>query len=252
MNEPQKKSRSATWLPVVLLLVALLSLFSAFRPQSNDSDFDLVGFGNLPVVDRGRAKPLDTYARISLMILSNKQTLFMGDNAATSHREHPKEWKKTTATRWLLDVVTKPQIARRYTVIRIDHPDILGLLDIQEERMYFSMHELLEHRDVLVQQFEMAQKTNQGDWTGYQRHVMKLSNRMNLYLSLEGVRSWLLIPPTNPEDITQEWLTLANASLGPGHGSDDGHNHPVPDEFSKEYAAAVRGAMDAWQPICAH
>jgi hypothetical protein len=177
------------------------------------------------------------------MMLSNKQTLFMGDDAATSDRHHPDDWKKTPARQWLLDVVTRPQIARRYTVIRIDHPEILGLLQIDEERMYFSLHELLEHRDVLVQQFELVQQVNQNDLTSYQRHVQKLSNRLSLYLSLEGVLSWFLIPP---EATDQDWLTLSSAAPGDAHHGNDGHNHPDLDAFEKEYAAALRGALDAW------
>jgi len=241
MNKPQKSSRASLVVPLVLLALSVLYLASAFRPQSNKTAFDLVGFGNLPIVDRGRVKPLDTYARISLMMLSNKQTLFMGDQAATSAREHPGEWKKSPAITWLLDVTTRPDVARRYTVIRIDHPDILGLLHIHEERQYFSMHELLEHRDVLVKQFEMVQQADQNELTGYQRHVQKLSNRLNLYLSLEGVLGWYLIP--EPGD-AQSWLTLADAApQDAAHGMQP--KGPV-GEYETAYAGAFRRALDAW------
>jgi ABC-type transport system involved in cytochrome c biogenesis permease subunit len=242
MNQPQGKSRAVLWVPILFLALSVLYLASAFRPQSNDTAFDLVGFGNLPVVDRGRVKPIDTYARISLMMLSNKQTLFMGEDAATSAREHPGNWEKSSAVHWLLDVVTRPDVARRYTVIRIDHPDILGLLHIHEERQYFSMHELLEHRDVLVQQFDMVQKANPSDLTTYQRHIQKLSNRLNLYLSLEGVMSWFLIPePGN----TESWQTLAAVAPG-GDFHGPGAQDVSPDEFETVYGGAVRTAMDAW------
>jgi ABC-type transport system involved in cytochrome c biogenesis permease subunit len=239
MNEPQGKSRAVLWVPIIFLAVSILYLASAFRPQSNDTEFDLVGFGNLPIVDRGRVKPIDTYARISLMMLSNKQTLFMGEDAATSAREHPGNWEKTSAVEWLLDVVTRPSVARRYTVIRIDHPDILGLLHIHEERQYFSMHELLEHRDVLVQQFDMVQNANQNELTTYQRHIQKLSNRLNLYLSLEGVMNWFLVPEPGSTD---SWLTLAQAAPGDGTRAMQGPQG----EFETRYAEAVRNAMDAW------
>jgi len=242
MTEATKPSGGKPWLPIVILVLGILYLGSAFRPQSNGTEFDLVGFGRLPVIDQGRVKPLDTYARTSLMVLSNKQTLFMGEGVATSERKHPEGLEKTAAINWLLDVVTRPEQARQYTMMRVDHPDILGLLGVQEERQYFSIAEMVENAEVLGAQFDMVQQTATSEMTGYQRQVLKLSNGFSLYVSLEGLMGWLVVPPS---DGSENWLTLQAAShAGHDHASGD-HTTPA-GTFEYDYQVALRSAFDAY------
>ena len=57
--------------PALILGLCLLYLLHVLTPPKADGPYDLVGFGQLPVVDQGRVKPLDTLARISLMIVSD-------------------------------------------------------------------------------------------------------------------------------------------------------------------------------------
>ncbi|MFO0880172.1 MAG: hypothetical protein U0840_22720 [Gemmataceae bacterium] len=56
--------------------------------------FKLEEFGRLPVVDNGRVKPIDTLARVSLMVLSGRQE-YKDDKGETQ-----------PATKWLLEVMT--------------------------------------------------------------------------------------------------------------------------------------------------
>jgi cytochrome c-type biogenesis protein CcsB len=55
-----------------LYLIGVVASSSAI--YHNDDKFDYERYGTLPVVERGREKPLDTVARTVLMILSGKQT----------------------------------------------------------------------------------------------------------------------------------------------------------------------------------
>ena len=73
MSKP-RSSRVATWFPVVVVALGLWSVVSALRPDP-EGDWALSEFANLPVVDQGRVKPMDTLARTSLLVLSKKQTI---------------------------------------------------------------------------------------------------------------------------------------------------------------------------------
>ena len=66
-------------------------LASSFRPAKEPGDFHLDAFGRIPVVHQGRIKPMDTLARTSLMVLSNKQTMWLQGDHGTAVRGH---WMK--------------------------------------------------------------------------------------------------------------------------------------------------------------
>jgi ABC-type transport system involved in cytochrome c biogenesis permease subunit len=220
--------RWARRLPWAALALGLLYLAGALRPAFT-GPYDLHAFGRLPVVDLGRVKPMETLARTSLMILSNKQTLFMDETSATSERQHPDTMHKQPALRWMLDVMAKPRQARAYTVVRIDHPDILALIGAGTDRHYFSVDEILVHADELNRQFSMAQEVKANDRTPYQRQVLRLANQLNQYVYVENVFGLLLVPPSAGD----EWVAIEA-----GHGHDGHENHPV--------AVATLDALRAW------
>jgi hypothetical protein len=119
------------WLPWIVALIALAWLSPALRsPRPGDDGFDTSAFGHLPVQVGGRIKPFDTLARNSLKIISGKQVV-------------RQDGHKTGATRWLLDVLFDGPTADRHEVFLIDDPDVLGLLNLQQDkRRRFSYAEL--------------------------------------------------------------------------------------------------------------
>ena len=48
---------------ILLVLTGLALVANALRPTRDSGEFDLVGFGRLPVLANGRIKPFDTIAR---------------------------------------------------------------------------------------------------------------------------------------------------------------------------------------------
>ena len=61
------------FLPLLVLLGAVIYGAMALRSPKNESSFDIVGFGRLPMLADGRFKPFDTEARVSLLRLQNRQ-----------------------------------------------------------------------------------------------------------------------------------------------------------------------------------
>ncbi len=114
-----------------LFLLGILIIVRGVMPVRYESRFNLKGFARLPVFEGGRLKPLDTAARSSLLILRGKQTfLAMGG-------------EKKTAIEWLAEAVFHPELARARQVFRIDHPEVLALMDLhQDNKKYFSWNDL--------------------------------------------------------------------------------------------------------------
>jgi ABC-type transport system involved in cytochrome c biogenesis permease subunit len=82
---------------IVFIVLGLALVFLGFTmyipsPPANAFAYDLAG--QLPVQQGGRVKPWDTLARVSLLVISNRQTYRDEDK-----KEHP-------AIQWLLDVMT--------------------------------------------------------------------------------------------------------------------------------------------------
>ncbi|MFQ5601230.1 MAG: cytochrome c biogenesis protein [Candidatus Krumholzibacteriia bacterium] len=203
------RSIVAWLLPASVLGLCVLYLGSALRPPKEEG-FQLSRFGRLPVVDQGRIKPIDTLARIGLMVLSNKQTMWLDGVRGTSDRDEVDNHVKIPAVHWLLDVMTRPERARQYTVVRIDHPDVLSLIDAERGRKYFSIDEILSHRQSLAEQIDRARAVPANELTPFQRQLLRLSQKLEVYFSAEDVMHLLLVPPPS-EDDAEPWQALADA-----------------------------------------
>ena len=61
--------------------------------------------------------------------------------------------------RWLLDVITGSEQARRHKVIRIYHPQVLDLLDLQRRKYYrYSLEEIMAKIDAFQEQVQQADR----------------------------------------------------------------------------------------------
>jgi ABC-type transport system involved in cytochrome c biogenesis permease subunit len=220
------------WLPIVLFLVAVAYVASHLRPVRDDA-FHADALGRLPVQDLGRTKPIDTLARTSLMVISNRQSLWMSGTEGAADRKTLSHAHRTPAVRWLLDVIAKPTQARQYAIFRIDHPDVLALIGAPEDRKYFSLDEIMSHEDALVSQFDHVRSIDKNDWTPFQRQLMNLHNKLALYFSLEDAERLRLVPPTDGQS---DWLTIRTAVTG-----------PRAEPGATAYARAMTGALLAWR-----
>ncbi|HEX7878462.1 MAG TPA: cytochrome c biogenesis protein CcsA [Candidatus Eisenbacteria bacterium] len=228
-------NRMNSWmsrLPHALLLLSILYVASHMRPDRSDG-WNTGQFGRLPVQDLGRVKPIDTLARTSLMVLSNRQSFYTAGESGGSDRKRLRNPHKTPAVRWLLDVVARPSQARTYEVFRIDHPDVLALIGAPDTRKYFSLNEIMANEDRLLAQFDQTRAIDKNDWTPYQRQLMNLHNKLSLYFTLEDAERLRFVPSPDGQ---ADWLTL-RTSDAPGR----------PTDSSIQYARSVTAAFIAWR-----
>ncbi|HEY0945812.1 MAG TPA: cytochrome c biogenesis protein CcsA [Opitutaceae bacterium] len=164
-------------IPLLVLALGALYLASTFFPRKPQSEFDLEGFGRLPVLVNGRVKPLDTVARTSLLMMQGRQR-FKAPNGETLS---PQEW--------LLDVVFRANVADNYQHFEIVHPELLDLFGLRPEdgagKKRFSFAQLHAKLPELQRQTELAEQTESAARNSFQRAVINLFQHVMQYHRLK-------------------------------------------------------------------
>ena len=166
------------FLPIALLLLGVAILARSFVPERNKGEFDVVGFGRLPVVVNGRVKPLDTVARTALVILQSSQSAVAPDGT------------KMTPNEWLLDVLFRSQRADAYQHFEINHPDLLALIGVTpadgRDGKRFSFRQIEPKIDELQRQARLAGPVEGALRTPFQKAVLQLYSNVGLYVRLKA------------------------------------------------------------------
>lgn len=195
--------RLLPWIVAVCVLAYVVSLFAR---GGHTSTLDWAAIGRIPVSSDGRVKPLDTFARNSLMVLSGRQT-FVADG------------ERAPAIQWLLELTATPSKASERRVFRIDNPDVLALLALDESKgPRFSFGEITPKLDEIIRQTQLASQVPANQRDPFQRQVLELENRLVLYHSIVGGHTPYAVAPLAP---AEEWRSLAVASGDPA-----GASHP--------------------------
>jgi ABC-type transport system involved in cytochrome c biogenesis permease subunit len=173
------------YMPVAVVAVFALWLAGHARePRPGSGAMDLYNFGRIPVVEQGRVKPIDTVARNSLRVISDRQTYEDSDG----HRQ--------PAIRWLLDVIAKPDEAEKHAVFRIQNLDIQGIFDLKpRDGFRYSLKELRAKAPEFNEEVEKARKVSPHDLSLFQRKVMELDRRIRAFTLMQASFQALDFPP---------------------------------------------------------
>ena len=135
----------------------------------------LATFGKLPVLVGGRAKPLDTVARNSLLIIRGKQELRLENGRTLS------------AIAWLTDVLFNAPVADQYPAFVVQNDEVLGLFGWeQSQRKYFSFAEFAPFLKQIEEQGDQADKLEAVQRSAYQSAILNLRNALVLYQRLKN------------------------------------------------------------------
>ncbi len=218
--------------PGVVAVLAAGYLASKFRSEEVFVDgLAAHEFATLPVLDEGRIKPIDTVARNTLQFFCSRQ------EAATSLDGK----ERVPAIEWLLDVVTQAPEARDYYVFRITNLELLETLGLERRPGFFrySVGELGSKIELLSPQVQKADAVDEKQRTAFQRDVLSLATKMQLYsrlvdaysipksiisnASAEGMEddknTFLRLRAANtvrgvvPSDVEGDWETLFEANV---------------------------------------
>jgi ABC-type transport system involved in cytochrome c biogenesis permease subunit len=165
------------------LAVGLAGALAMLRPAGPVRGFDASGFGEVPVLEGGRVKPVDSIARNTLLIIRGQQS-FRFEEAAPDGQ---KTKRTIGADEWLLDVLFRPELADRQPIFVINDPDVLGLAGIrQPDTRYFSFAQLAPAIPEIQQQAMSAERKDPKVRNRFETAIVNLFDRMYLYHRLKN------------------------------------------------------------------
>jgi len=159
----------------VLVLAVGAKLASDSRPPRETPDaFHLQAFGELPMWYKGRAMPLDAYARNTLMQFSDYQTYRDADD-----HKHP-------AIQWLIELLSSEEKAGELRIFRIENEEVQKLLGLEpRERFNYSITEIRKSGEKLMELASSASKIPPANQSIQQRKILELAQRVIFYGFLE-------------------------------------------------------------------
>jgi len=188
------------FLPLIVLLLGGAFVASTLFPRKAASEFDLDGFGRLPILVNGRIKPLDTVARTTLLTIQGRQ------------RVVTPEGKTITPTEWLLNVCFTPGDADKIRCFEIVHPDVLALLNLTPEdgdgKKRFSFSQMAASVSELERQARLADGVDEKERNKFQKALLSLYFNLITYQKLQ----YSLVLPDSPDFLNE--LTQFQANLG--------------------------------------
>lgn len=175
--------------------------FAAVSIPRSDGPLHFKALAEIPVVEGGRVKPLDSVARSALVIISGRQTY-----KDTEGNEQP-------AIRWLMDVMAAGNPgegpASKHQVFRIENDQVLKLLGLKARpgNYRYSLDELGEHFDdfrrEVMRVMDLQRKDAKLDL--FDQKIAELSGHIELYFQLVEKQRPLAVPPEAEGD---EWRSL--------------------------------------------
>ncbi|MCB9837847.1 MAG: cytochrome c biogenesis protein CcsA [Phycisphaeraceae bacterium] len=193
-------------MPWLMIALAALILAGAYSGREIEGPMDWEALGEIPVSASGRIKPLDTYARNTLMVISGRQTLV-------------ENGERVPAIRWYADVLARPDVAAKQDIFRIDHPDLVALLGFKTAqeggKKRFSFDELSPNFEEISKQADLAFQVDAKNRDPFQRQALTLYNRVSLYLQTARVEAPYTVPPLKDGE---EWrpmfvMTMSSQTL---------------------------------------
>lgn len=172
---------------IILFLILSFTMPLTSQAAEKDDAFDLSSFSALPVLDQGRIKPLDSFARVYLNKFSGRE-----------------RYAGQSATHWLARTLFDPAGAVNDTIFKISHPSALGLTPRPGNRYGFAdVAVVLRDRHETIEQLSARPPQ---DWTPDQQALMTLRDHALIYTHL--LRSFSSILPLNielPKALAKAW-----------------------------------------------
>lgn len=257
---------AAKWIPWMTVAVLALYVGSKARsPKVGPDEFDFTAFGKISVVAEGRIKPIDTYARNTLRLMSGLETFKL----------NPEDKKSQPAVRWLLDTVARPKDAEKHRVFRIENLELLKALGLANRKGFryaideFDAKKLAQHADKAGEKaeknerlsltdrkvLEFQKKFGYYDTLSILREAPKLDRApsaedllagFELHRFLANRRMPLMVPPADGvqrKDSQDDWLPLALATFLTPIESDEQHVQWSKDAVARLATARERGQI---------
>ena len=176
--------------------VALLATTLASGEKGTAPAFALDDFARTMILDNGRPKPLDTYARKMLVQFSGRQG-----------------YHGTPAIQWLARVVFVPLDAADDKVFLINNPEVADALGIApEKRRRYSFNQIKKGYHQLGRMAEAAAHKEPKERSLFEGEVIRISGNLQEYIQLSSVLMFLM---PSPEFSVADTAARSYLCLGP-------------------------------------
>ncbi len=209
----------------ILVTLALALALAAYigRPPSHRGDLDLAAFGKVPAVMDGRVKPMDSVARNTMRLISERQAYVDPDG----NRRPAMDWLADLLAVDLVSptpqVPNDPEKLRNVAdshVFRIHNPQVLKTIGLERRKRFrYSLNEIEaapNYEKFLQLGREASQKLQRKEKLSFFQD--KLHNAYSSVMMVKAINIYrrpLLVPDTSvpiPKDRDkQQWLSYAEA-----------------------------------------
>ncbi|HIG27647.1 MAG TPA: hypothetical protein EYQ50_07530 [Verrucomicrobiales bacterium] len=203
MKTSSKKRSERQVIPWIFLGFAVSYLLAGLRAPT-EAEFHYDEFGKIPVLEGGRAKPIDSISRNSLLLIRGKQK-FKYQGKSIDHRK------------WIVDVLADPKTADAYPVFVVDNPDLLGLLNRQQKdsRTLLTYNDLAPMTTNINDQAVKAREKDDKKRTPFERSAIHLADRKVLYERLKNSLQIENYAMYRVDSFSDE-IALYQKTIGPG------------------------------------
>ncbi len=175
-----------------LFLSGLCVAQNADMPAADSSSLDFKQWGLLAIQDGGRRKPVDTFARETLIKITGRSTYTSG----------AKTWQ---ATDFILSMLLDTHDWKKEPMILVSLGELRKRLGLAEEQRLFSFNQLtaLPELNALASQAHERRKAEK-PLDRLQTETMSVSERLSLFARVMDGSAFLLAPA--PEKATDPWI----------------------------------------------
>jgi cytochrome c-type biogenesis protein CcsB len=177
---------------IALLLSGVCQAQNADMPAADSSSLDFKQWGLLAIQDGGRRKPVDTFARETLIKLTGRSTYTAG----------AKTWQ---ATDFILSMLLDTHDWKKEPMILVSLGELKQRLGLPEQERRFSFTQLtaLPELNALTGQAHALRKAEK-PLSRLQSEVMSVSERLALFAHVMDGSAFLLAPA--PAKTTDPWI----------------------------------------------
>ncbi len=153
-------------------------------------------FKAMPVLDGGRVKPLDTYARVTLMQLSARSA-----------------YKGQAAVEWLARVMFTPKDAMDDKVFRINNPDVVYSIGVEPQSdSRYTFAQISPAISKLSDLADAAMKVDEKKRTPVESEIIRVANNLSVYV---GISNAFLFAIPSPDFKVTDTATAKALGLDP-------------------------------------
>ena len=182
------------FLPAISLLLSGICLAQTApdMPVADSSSLDFKQWGLLAIQDGGRRKPVDTFARETLIKITGRST-------------YSSSGKKWQGTDFILSMLLDTHDWKNQPMILVSLGELKQKLELPEQQRRFSFAQLtaLTELNRLAGEAHALRKAEK-PLSRLQSEVMSVSERLTLFANVMNGHSFLLVPA--PEKTTDPWL----------------------------------------------